>query len=274
MSRDAVSSPGSPQGLAASHDRLPNYAVLRVTFAALWIVWAAMLFGGFFFGELNSSQTHHVPGWCRMGSSLVLTIAGWLGAVLLVRTPSARYALLIAIGMTLGFLGDLFNADWIPGGALAGMIAFGIGHLAYIAGCLNLRRVARLLAVTPLKVSLIAWELFALAGWFFVVWMGTKNLPLRIPALPYCLLLAGTAGFTGGLAWQSRSLIGLGLGGALFLISDLILAFPMFRGSFYLSGDAVWLTYGPGQMFIVYSIPPAARLCQWAFGNETGRGTA
>lgn len=196
---------------------------------------------------------------------MVLAATGWLGAIALLSTAAGRYALLIAIGMSLGLLGDLFNAGWILDDAgqstLGGMISFGLGHLAYIAGCLDLRRRARLLAVAPLRNALIGWELFAVAGWYVVVWMGTKNLPLRLPALPYCLLLAGTAGVTTGLALQARSLIGLGLGGALFLISDLILAFPLFRESFYLSGDAVWLTYGPGQMLIVFSIPVAAGLC-------------
>jgi uncharacterized membrane protein YhhN len=231
----------------------------------LWLVWAALLFGGFLFGELNASQTHHIPAWCRMSSSIVLAGTAWIGALASINTAAARYATLIAIGMTLGLLGDLFNAGWIVAdsqqGTLGGMISFGLGHIAYIAACLNLRRRASLLAVAPLRNSLIGWELFAVAGWFFVVWMGTKNLPLRLPALPYCLLLAGTAGLTTGLALQARSLIVLGLGGALFLISDLILAFPLFRESFYLSGDAVWLTYGPGQMLIVFSIPAAARLC-------------
>lgn len=232
----------------------------------LWLVWAALLWGGFFFGELNASQTHHVPAWCRMGSSTALAVAAWVGALALLTAPSARYALLIAVGMSLGLLGDLFNAGWILSDSqqatLGGMVSFGLGHIAYIAACLELRRRANLLASAPLRWSLVGWELFALAGWFVVVWMGTKNLPLRLPALPYCLLLAGTAGFTTGLALQAPRLMGLGLGGALFLISDLILAFPMFRGSFYLSGDAVWLTYGPGQMLIVYSIPAAAMLCR------------
>ncbi len=273
MSRDTSSTVGSPTAIGTDADLRTTFAGLKGAFAVLWVVWAALLFGGFFFGELNASQTHHVPAWCRMGSSTVLAVAAWWGVFALLRTPSARYALLIAIGMSLGLLGDLFNAGWIiEDGALGGMIAFGVGHLAYIAACLNLRRVARLLASKPLWVAIIGWELFAVVGWYLVVWMGSKNLPLRIPALPYCLLLAGTAGFTSGLAWQARSLIGLGLGGALFLISDLILAFPMFRESFYLSGDAVWLTYGPGQMLIVYSIPAAARLCQLAVSSKSLQG--
>jgi hypothetical protein len=50
----------------------------------------------------------------------------------------------------------------------------------------------------------------------------------------------------------------LALGGALFLASDLILAFGLFRGSFAHSTEAIWLTYGPGQMFIVFSTICAA----------------
>lgn len=47
-------------------------------------------------------------------------------------------------------------------------------------------------------------------------------------------------------------------GGALFLLSDLILAGDMFSGLFFpLIGDVVWLTYGPAQMLIIYSIGTA-----------------
>ena len=46
----------------------------------------------------------------------------------------------------------------------------------------------------------------------------------------------------------------LAVGAALFLLSDLILAFGMFRESLTRSIDWVWLTYGPGQMLIVFSV--------------------
>jgi hypothetical protein len=77
-------------------------------------------------------------------------------------------------------------------------------------------------------------------------------------ALPYALLLASTAGLGSGLAIQDRRFIPLALGGALFLLSDLILAGDMFSDLFFrLIGDVVWLTYGPAQMLIVYSIGAA-----------------
>ncbi len=57
---------------------------------------------------------------------------------------------------------------------------------------------------------------------------------------------------------QDRRLLALAAGGALFLASDLILAFGLFRGSFPHQTEAVWLTYGPGQMLIVFSTLAAA----------------
>ncbi|MBL9125511.1 MAG: hypothetical protein JNG90_17870, partial [Planctomycetaceae bacterium] len=156
MTSDAISSRHVPHDLPASNAAPPT--MLKRVLGVLWVVWAGLLFGGLFLGELNESQTQHIPAWCRMGSSLTLTIAAGVGALLLARTAAARYASLIAVGMALGFLGDLFNAGWIiKDGALGGMIAFGLGHIAYIAACLNLRRVANLLALRPLQLSLLFW---------------------------------------------------------------------------------------------------------------------
>ena len=50
-------------------------------------------------------------------------------------------------------------------------------------------------------------------------------------------------------------LIWLAIGAGLFLFSDLVLAGELFADYKFKSvGDVVWLTYGPGQMLIVYSI--------------------
>ena len=59
---------------------------------------------------------------------------------------------------------------------------------------------------------------------------------------------------TGALALQELRLTPLALGGALFLISDLILGYGIFQGQLWPEGEPVWLTYGPGQMLIVFSI--------------------
>ena len=76
----------------------------------------------------------------------------------------------------------------------------------------------------------------------------------------YDPFLASSAGFATGLALNLSLFIPLAIGCALFLLSDLILAAQLFAGlSFPLIGDVVWLTYGPAQMLIVYSIGAALK---------------
>jgi hypothetical protein len=84
---------------------------------------------------------------------------------------------------------------------------------------------------------------------------------LHWAALPYALLLASTAGFATGLALQDSTFLLLALGAALFLLSDLILAAQLFNHlQFPLIGDVIWLTYGPAQMLIVYTLGRALLL--------------
>jgi uncharacterized membrane protein YhhN len=158
---------------------------------------------------------------------------------------------LIAIGMTLGLVGDWFNARNV---IIGGIVAFGIGHVAYIAACAYAARVAELRSQGARWWSLTAWWLIGLMSWFFVVYRGSKHGELIWPALPYTLLLAGTAGMATSLAAQHRAFFLLAIGAALFLISDLVLAFRLFSGEFSLGGEAVWLLYGPAQMLIVYAL--------------------
>ena len=95
-------------------------------------------------------------------------------------------------------------------------------------------------------------------SWF----IGSARQPsfLHNAALPYALLLASSAGFASGLALNASVFIPLVLGCALFLVSDLILAARLFNGaSFPLIDDVVWLTYGPAQMLIVFSVGAAIK---------------
>jgi hypothetical protein len=232
---------------------------LLLTF--LWIVWAILLFGGFALGPLNEEETQRINTFSRMGSSAVLVLAGAVAWFFARRRAGSLFAGFLAVGMLLGFIGDLFNAGLLQNvvpledPVLGGMISFGLGHIAYIGGCLLLARRAGLTYVTALGGALLGLELFGFVGWWAIVYRGQEPTLIHYLALPYSLLLAGTAGIAVGLALQSRRLIPLAVGAVLFLISDLILAWRLFHGSFYLAGDAVWLTYGPGQMLIVFSIP-------------------
>jgi hypothetical protein len=88
-----------------------------------------------------------------------------------------------------------------------------------------------------------------------------KPSALHWAALPYALLLATTAGLALGVALQNALFFPLALGAFLFLLSDLILAGALFSDlGFPLVHDVVWLTYGPGQMLIVFSVGAVMQL--------------
>jgi hypothetical protein len=220
-----------------------------------WLVlWAVLLFGGFMVGTLDTERTRRMPTWTRMASSCTLVIAGWSFFWLYRVSGGCTFVLLIAVGMTLGFIGDLFMAKLLPLKEyfLGGIAAFGLGHIAYIFAQLVLGAQYDLGRRWD---ALIVWLVIGLAGWYIVVYRTPTRSMLHYAALPYALLLSSTAGIATGLALQAPVFIPLAVGATLFLLSDLILAARLFNNLyFYLIDDVVWLLYGPAQMLIVYSI--------------------
>ena len=229
----------------------------RLWLLCLLILWGVLLFGGFAFGSDPEKRYRRMPVWTRMASSAMLVVAGWSWWLFVQETEVGRYALLIATGMSFGFLGDLAMARLLPiSNRVAGGIAsFGIGHIFYIAALVGFGNQAGLDDAAARWGSVAVWWLIALVGWWLIVFRGQDATLLHWAALPYALLLASTAGFATGLAVQEPSFVFLALGAALFLLSDLILAGELFSElHFRYIGDVIWLTYGPGQMLIVYSV--------------------
>ena len=242
-------------------DFLPTSS--RYWLIALLILWAALLFGGFILGPADASQ--RMPKWTRLTSSAVLVLAAWSWFLLTRQNAANGFVLWLAIGMTFGFMGDLFMAGMMPGGrnVLGGMATFGLGHVAYIIGIWRFASQMGLTDGSARWGSLVVWWIIGAAAWYFVVYRGQQPTTLHYAALPYALLLASTAGMATGLALQQGQFTWLAVGAALFLISDLILAAQLFNDlSFFLIGDVIWLTYGPGQMLIVYSAATAVALSQ------------
>jgi hypothetical protein len=224
----------------------------------LLILWAIFLFGGFVFGKLNVDQTHRIPRWARMASSFTLVVAAWSWFAFADVFPKS-YSLLLAVGMTLGFIGDLFMAKLIPfkDYVLGGIGSFGLGHIAYIIAFISFANERGWFRGNEniRGNALIFWWIVALISWYFVVFRGHKHTFLHYAALPYGLLLATTAGLATGLALHTPVFIPLAIGTGLFLLSDFTLAAQLFNGlHFKMIGDVVWLTYGPAQMLIVYSV--------------------
>lgn len=230
--------------------------------AGLWPLWAALLFGGFALGQANADRTRRMPAWTRLGSSLALVIAEWGAAAAAVGDPR-DLLLWVAVGMTLGFVGDLCMAQWLPflkppAHVLGGMLTFGLGHIAYITGLLRFAEQAALTDGALRWGALVGWLIVAVLAWYGVVYRGQTRTPLHLAALPYALLLASTAGVATGLALLDGRFALVAVGAGLFLLSDLILAARLFNGlAFRWVDDLVWLTYGPGQMLIVFGAAAA-----------------
>jgi hypothetical protein len=231
--------------------------------AGFLVAWAALLFGGFLFGRLDDARERRMPRWTRIGSSLVLVVVAWSWVVFTRDFATVTFALLIAAGMTFGFIGDLFMADLIPvrQSVIGGIAAFGIGHILYIAAFLNLARDENLDSAEIKLGSLAVWWLLGLIAWYLLLFRGQARTAIHWMALGYTLLLSTTAGLACALALQDSRFVLLAIGAALFLLSDLILALRLFANHhFYLIDDVVWLTYGPAQCFIVCSVYAVLRL--------------
>jgi YhhN family len=228
----------------------------RVWLISLLVLWAALLFGGFMLGSAGQ-ENRRMPRWTRLCSSAVLVLAAWSWFYFTRTGPVALFGLLVALGMTFGFAGDLFLAGVLlrSGGKLAGIGAFALGHICYILAIIWLGGILALNDRRLTAAALILWWFIAVAGWYFIVYRGAGAGRMKWIVLPYALLLATTAGLACGLALQDAAFWPLLLGAALFLLSDTILGGEWFSDlRLPLIHDVIWLTYGPGQMLIVYSI--------------------
>jgi uncharacterized membrane protein YhhN len=226
---------------------------LIVFYSGLFLAWAALLFGGFIFGTPDTDNTRRMPRWTRLASSFVLVIAAW-SIAFFSDEDGMSFRGWIAVGMTLGFVGDLFMAGVFPlkQYVIGGIAAFGLGHIAYIGAFLGI------VSSVSAPPFIFMWMIAAVLWWFVVYQPALRQQTVSIIhfiALPYALLLATTAGAAINAAqlldeWQALLPV---IGALLFLVSDLILAAELFSGAkFKWINDVVWLTYGPAQMLIVY----------------------
>jgi uncharacterized membrane protein YhhN len=221
---------------------------------ALYGLAAALLLLGLALGRPDARRRNRIPLPARMLSSALVLVA----ALLLWRdadTRSQHAARLIAGGMGCGLLGDLIMAKVIPlpQPVAGGMLAFGVGQVAYMRAFLERSRHA----TTPGHplVSTIAALALALAGWWGLVRNPAIGKTLNYGSLFYSLLLASMSGLAVSLAVQDRRYTPAALGGGLFLASDIILASELFRKTHFPSiGDLIWLTYILGQALIVESV--------------------
>lgn len=173
-------------------------------------------------------------------------LPAWSLAVL-VSTRRSGLAGPVLIGLLVGSVGDVFLETGNPSHFIPGLLAFLLGHLAYIFG---FRREAPALA--PLRalpflgmVSLVLAIALPKAG------------PLAAPIGVYGLVIgammwraaARVGGPAGALAW-----VGL-LGAALFAFSDSMIAVNRFVQPFEGARPLILVTYWAAQALVALSVP-------------------
>jgi uncharacterized membrane protein YhhN len=227
---------------------LPSAPLILLGYVAIPII----LIVAFVFGHYNADRTRRTIKPLRLSTSWILVACAWIifATSSTLRTP----ALLIALGMTFGAIGDLVLADVLPlpKRMISGIIVFSIGHLCYIAG---FSQTASILGLSDPFTGSLLWVAFVIVAaflWFFLIYNPAKPRVLNIGSLFYGWLIAIMAGTATALALSDPRFVPTAIGGVLFLISDIILGNRELRDNgWFLVHDVVWVLYITGQALIV-----------------------
>ncbi len=242
------------------------------------MAWLALRIVGHVRGLDWASPDSLAPQGLTLAGSATLAFGAW-GQVFGTWRNRRRRAVLLALGMSCGFLGDGALSQLVISGEaslVAGLVAFGLGHVAYIGALWPATRDPR--RHFRLILALVAALALAGVSWYHVVYRSELPLgPLAWLVLTYAVLLASLAGLAVGVAISDRRFVPKAAGALLFLVSDLWIGLTLFNPELgrFLHGefgmDVVWLTYGPAQFLIVYG--PNIQLSSRR-ARETGREPA
>ena len=189
----------------------------------------------------------------RIGSKLVASASFVvLGAIALGRCETA-FAQWIFAGLVLGAIGDVALLGHGKRAFLAGLVAFLLGHLAYVVGIAQLEPPGRwlgdagLTAVLPIAIGIVV---------LVVLWQRLGS--LRVPVIVYvgaivAMVIGAMAAARGGTVPWPRCIY-LGGGATLFFASDLAVARDRFVGRSFANKAWGLPTYFAGQLLIAWSI--------------------
>jgi uncharacterized membrane protein YhhN len=175
-----------------------------------------------------------------------------VGMALSLGTSEPAYRRWIVIGLLWSTLGDVFLM--LPGDYfLYGLVSFLVAHIAYLVAfgqrARFLAREAPFIAYLIVAVGILAW-----------LWPGIPG-PMRIPVVVYVIALGAMAAQAAAI-WRirgDRASALAAVGGALFMLSDSLIAFNRFGEPFDASRFLVLATYWMAQWLIARSIGGGAR---------------
>ncbi len=155
----------------------------------------------------------------------------------------------VLIGLACSLAGDVALL-WPQQGFLPGLVSFLLAHLAYLKAFTVERRLA------ALPWPFVAYA--AVAG--LILWRLWPGLPvaLQLPVVAYVVCLASMAA-QAAVLWQAGAARGrvLALGGALFVLSDALLATNKFAGPLPLASLWILSSYWAAQWCIASWLAPA-----------------
>lgn len=159
--------------------------------------------------------------------------------------PAMRRWVLVGLGFS--WLGDVALL-WPERGFLPGLVSFLLAHLAYLWAFSR-----------PRRLAVVFWPFLLYAGVagaiLWQLWPGVLA-ALRTPVVAYVVCLAAMAAQAAALwraGWPGGG--GLALGGALFVLSDALLATNKFAGPLPLASLWVLTSYWAAQWMIARALP-------------------
>lgn len=208
---------------------------------------AAVCAGAYFFAVRGGI------GWKAFAAvSFVVMGLGNLGYGLRRRVRPAGFCTVMALGLVLACLGDIFlYYDFFSGAAF-----FAAGHIAYCAAYGLLRRWSG-------KDLLLIIGMFLPAGGFmaFAPGMEYPNAAMKAVCVIYALIITVMTGkaLANALRFPCRLTVLLAVGSVLFFFSDLMLALSWFMGLGRLPSVLCVATYFPAQALLAGCLYEAVR---------------
>jgi len=186
------------------------------------------------------------------GIVVVKGAAVFLLALIAWRQLKSTNGRLLALGLLISSVGDVFLRIDGVGLFVQGLASFLIAHLCYVA--IFVRLTGRPLSLSGLKkISIVLLLIYgvALAGWL-VPHLGAYTAPVMVYAVAITAM-----GVTSVMAGFSRPWVALGA--VLFILSDSAIAIDKFLFSVEGIGYFIWPSYYIGQLLIMTGIISAAR---------------
>ncbi|MBK8867980.1 MAG: lysoplasmalogenase [Actinomycetales bacterium] len=170
---------------------------------------------------------------------VILIALAWL-----LHADTVTYGQQLLLGLVLCLVGDVLLLGDGPASFLGGLIAFLLGHVAYIAA---FRRVP---SADPMWGGIILVTVVVLVLlWFRLLPKMVRDWRDGAPLVLYAVII----GLMAVLGWATGHLV-VAIGGTLFLVSDAVLAYNRFERQLVHGRLIIMVTYHLAQFLIVWGL--------------------